>query len=307
MANKFDLLNQDSKLVEHTETAKSDGTTDVVTSGLTPNTTYSKWRLAYAGQDSVAAAIADFRTADVVAGAPTLAVTAGDGQVSLSVTDGANSGSAITDRTVYWSNGTNTGIVDLKTGLTGVATGLTNGTEYTFQATVKNGAGESAKSVAVKAKPAPAQPAPAPAQPAPAQPAPAQPAPATTAPNLALGTATAFTMTGDGSENEIKRMYSLSKPIAKGTTITADFDIASTKAEGNCMIQLINGSWQVISSAPLTAGKQHQSYTVTADADYSEGVQLRLDKSTSTVTVSNFTISESSKKAPADSTTTNAS
>ncbi|WP_412475918.1 fibronectin type III domain-containing protein [Levilactobacillus brevis] len=290
MANKFDLLNQNSKLVEHTETAKSDGTTDVVTSGLTPNTTYSKWRLAYAGQDSVAAALADFKTSDVVADAPTLAVTAGDGQVSLSVTDGSNSGSAITDRIVYWSNGTNTGIVDLKTGLTGVATGLTNGTEYTFQATVKNGAGESAKSVAVKAKPAPAQPA-----------------PATTAPNLALGTATAFTMTGDGSENEIKRMYSLSKPIAKGTTITADFDISSTKAEGNCMIQLINGSWQVISSAPLTAGKQHQSYTVTADADYSEGVQLRLDKSTSTVTVSNFIISESSKKAPADSTTTNAS
>lgn len=294
MANKFDLLNQDSKLVEHTETAKSDGTTDVVTSGLTPNTTYSKWRLAYAGQDSVAAALADFRTADVVADAPTLAVTAGDGQVSLSVTDGANSGSTITDRIVYWSNGTNTGIVDLKTGLTGVATGLTNGTEYTFQATVKNGAGESAKSVAVKATPAP-------------KPAPAQPAPATTDSNLALGTATAFTMTGDGSENEIKRMYSLSKPIAKGTTVTADFDIASTKAEGNCMIQLINGSWQVISSAPLTAGKQHQSYTITTDADYSEGVQLRLDKSTSTVTVSNFTISESSKKAPADSTTTNAS
>lgn len=153
MANKFDLLDQDSKLVEHTETAKSDGTTDVIASGLTPNTTYSKWGLAYAGQDSAATSLADFKTADVVAEAPTLAVTAGDGQVSLSVTDGANSGSAITDRAVYWSDGTNTGSVDLKTELTGVATGLTNGTEYTFQATVKNGAGESAKSVAVKATP----------------------------------------------------------------------------------------------------------------------------------------------------------
>lgn len=153
MANKFDLLDQDSKLVDHTETAKSDGTTDVVASGLTPNTTYSKWGLAYSGQDSAATALADFKTSDVVAEAPTLTATAGDGQVSLSVTDGTNLGSAITDRVVYWSDGTNTGSVDLKTELTGIATGLTNGTEYTFQATVKNGAGESAKSVAVKATP----------------------------------------------------------------------------------------------------------------------------------------------------------
>ncbi|MGI1726925.1 hypothetical protein [Pediococcus acidilactici] len=113
--------------------------------------------------------------------------------------------------------------------------------------------------------------------------------------NLAVGTDTPFTMTGDGSENEIKRMYSLSKPIAKGTTVTADFDIESTKAEGNYMVQFANEPWQVISSAPLTAGTQHQSYTVTADADYSDGIQLRMDKSTSTVTVSNFVISESSK------------
>ncbi|WP_353894905.1 hypothetical protein [Pediococcus pentosaceus] len=113
--------------------------------------------------------------------------------------------------------------------------------------------------------------------------------------NLALGTDTPFTMTGDGSENEIKRMYSTSKPIAKGTTVTVDFDIASTKAEGNYMVQFANEPWQVISSAPLTAETQHQSYTVTADADYSEGIQMRMDKSTSTVTVSNFTISESSK------------
>ena len=287
MTNKFDLLNQDSKLVEHTEAAKSDGTTDVVTSGLTPNTTYSKWKLAYAGQDSVAAALADFRTADVAPGAPTLAVTAGDGQVSLSVTDGANSGSAITDRTVYWSNGTNTGIVDLKTGLTGVATGLTNGTEYTFQATVKNGAGESAKSVAVKTKPTPAQPAPAP------KPTPAQPAPATAVSNLALGTDTPFTMNGTGSKNEFKRMYSLSKPIAKGTKVTAAFDIASTKAEGNYMVQFAGGAWQTISSAPLTVGTQHLSYTITADDNYSDGIQLRLDKSTSTLTISNFTINAS--------------
>jgi hypothetical protein len=113
--------------------------------------------------------------------------------------------------------------------------------------------------------------------------------------NLALGTDTAFTMTGDSSENQIKRMYSLSKPIAKGTKVTADFDIASTKSEGDYMIQFIGGSWQTISSAPLTVGTQHLSYTITADDNYSDGIQLRLDKSTSAVTISNFTISESSK------------
>lgn len=113
--------------------------------------------------------------------------------------------------------------------------------------------------------------------------------------NLLVGADTPFTMTGTGAENEIKRMYSLAKPISKGTKVTADFDIESTKAEGNYMIQFIDGSWQVISSAPLADGKQHQSYTVTVDADYSDGIQLRLDKSTATVTVSNFTISESSK------------
>lgn len=113
--------------------------------------------------------------------------------------------------------------------------------------------------------------------------------------NLALGTDIPFTMTGTGAENEIKRMYSTSKPIAKGTTVTIAFDVESTKAEGDYMIQFVGGSWQVISSAPLTVGTQHQSYTVTADADYSEGIQMRMDKSTSAVTVSNFVISESSK------------
>lgn len=113
--------------------------------------------------------------------------------------------------------------------------------------------------------------------------------------NLALGTDIPFTMTGTGAENEIKRMYSTSKPIAKGTTVTIAFDVESTKAEGDYMVQFVGGSWQVISSAPLTTGTQHQSYTVTADADYSDGIQMRMDKSTSAVTVSNFVISESSK------------
>ncbi|WPC18528.1 hypothetical protein N6G94_10200 (plasmid) [Pediococcus inopinatus] len=114
--------------------------------------------------------------------------------------------------------------------------------------------------------------------------------------NLALGTATAFKMTGNGSENNASQMYSISKKIVSGTTVTVAFDIASTNATGNYTIQFINGSWQAITGAPLTAGTQHQSFTLVTSGDQSDGVQLRLNNSTSDVTVSNFIISESSKE-----------
>ena len=114
--------------------------------------------------------------------------------------------------------------------------------------------------------------------------------------NLALGTAKPFVMTGNGSQNNCGNMYSLSKTIAKGTTVTITFDIASTNATGIYTIQLIGGNWQGTANPSLTIGTQHQSYTITTTTDYSGGVQLRLDNSTSTVTISNFIISESSKE-----------
>ncbi|XRC41343.1 phage tail protein [Lactiplantibacillus plantarum] len=117
--------------------------------------------------------------------------------------------------------------------------------------------------------------------------------------NLALGTATAFTMTGSGSTNNAKHMYSTSSTIAKGTTITVTFDIASTNSTGTYVIQFSNGTWQSAIGAnnlPLVSGTQHHSYTFTTTDDFSTGLQLRLDNATGTVTVSNFIISESSKE-----------
>lgn len=111
-------------------------------------------------------------------------------------------------------------------------------------------------------------------------------------PNLALGTATAFKMTGNGTENNSGDMYLLSSTIPKGTTITVGFDVTSTDATGVYNIRLPGGAWQSFVTAPLFSGKQHQSYTIVTANDYTR-VGIRLDNSTSTVTVSNFIISES--------------
>lgn len=117
--------------------------------------------------------------------------------------------------------------------------------------------------------------------------------------NLALGTATPFKMTGNGSTNNAKHMYSTSGTIAKGTTVTVTFDITSTKSGGTYVIQFSGGSWQTVlgvGGLPLVSGTQHQSYTFATTADFPDGVQLRLDNVTSDVTVSNFIITESSKE-----------
>lgn len=117
--------------------------------------------------------------------------------------------------------------------------------------------------------------------------------------NLALGTATPFKMTGNGSTNNANHMYSTSGTIPKGTTITVTFDITSTKSGGTYVIQFIGGSWQTVlgpGSLPLVSGTQHHSCTFTTTSDFPDGVQLRLDNSTSDVTISKFIISESSKE-----------
>ncbi|AYH91924.1 hypothetical protein HOU39_gp030 [Lactobacillus phage Iacchus] len=113
-------------------------------------------------------------------------------------------------------------------------------------------------------------------------------------PNLALGTATPFTMTGNGSENNADYMYHLSRKIAKGTTVTVAFDITTQNPTGKYTFQFAGGLWQgVYPALPLVSGTHHQSYTIVTDNDYSDGVRLRLYNSTETVTVSNFIISES--------------
>ncbi|MFW4406536.1 phage tail protein [Lactiplantibacillus paraplantarum] len=114
--------------------------------------------------------------------------------------------------------------------------------------------------------------------------------------NLALGTATAFKMTGNGSENNVGYMYHLSRTIAKGTTLTVAFDITTQNPTGNYTVQFAGGLWQGSDQYLMTSGTQHHSYTLVTNDDYSDVVQLRLDNSTAAVTVSNFIISESSKE-----------
>lgn len=120
--------------------------------GLSPNTTYKGYQATYAGK-SIKTAFPDFTTLDVVSGAPTLAVTPGDGKVNVTLTAGANAGSDVTDYKVYYTDGKTPLTMDLKNSLTGTITGLTDGTEYTFQATAINGTGESDKSSSVTGTP----------------------------------------------------------------------------------------------------------------------------------------------------------
>ncbi|MGV6878055.1 hypothetical protein ACT5NT_06555 [Lactiplantibacillus plantarum] len=114
--------------------------------------------------------------------------------------------------------------------------------------------------------------------------------------NLALGTATAFKMNGNGSENNSGYMYALSKTIASGTTVTISFDITTQNPTGDYSSQFAGGNWQGSDVYPMKSGTQHHSYTLVTSSDYTDGVRLRLDNSTATVTVSNFIISESSKE-----------
>ena len=145
MAN-FDIYdNTGAKIIDNQSSPLS-------ISGIKPNTKVSGYQLAYAGE-TAKTPISDFTTLDVVPSAPSVSATAGQGKIDVTVTDGANTGSAVTDRVVYYTDGTTTNTLDLKTALTGSITGLTADTEYTIQATVENGAGESAKSTAVKATP----------------------------------------------------------------------------------------------------------------------------------------------------------
>ena len=117
--------------------------------------------------------------------------------------------------------------------------------------------------------------------------------------NLALGTATAFKMTGNGAGNQGQTSYGFSKVISQGTVVTIAFDISSTDGAGTFAVQF-NGydsgsSWQYISGGDLIKGTKHVSVTLTTEANHAH-VYFRLDNATGTVTISNFIISESSKE-----------
>ncbi|MCV3330511.1 gp58-like family protein [Pediococcus pentosaceus] len=122
--------------------------------------------------------------------------------------------------------------------------------------------------------------------------------------NLALGTATVFTMTGENRSNQVQDgCYGFSSVIPLGTVVTISFDVSSSTGVGDFTMQFYGGepdgkpasSWQIISEGSLVNGTKHISVTLTTDSDHLH-VRPRLDNATGTVTISNFIISESSKE-----------
>ena len=96
---------------------------------------------------------------DVIPAAPTLQATAGDGKISVKIVAGEDEGSAGKTGTIYYTDGTTAKTKTLTPGYAGVISSLTNGTEYSLQATITNDVGESPKSATVTVTPEAASPA----------------------------------------------------------------------------------------------------------------------------------------------------
>lgn len=91
---------------------------------------------------------------DEVPGVPTLKIVAGSASVNYTITDGVNNGSPIIQYHIYWTSASGNGTYGIHLDeKTGTIPNLVSGTEYTFQLTATNRAGESARTVAIKATP----------------------------------------------------------------------------------------------------------------------------------------------------------
>lgn len=96
---------------------------------------------------------------DVIPAAPTLQATAGDGKISVKIVAGEDEGTAGKTGTIYYTDSTTAKTKTLTPGYAGVISSLTNGKEYSLQATVTNDVGESPKSTTVTVTPEAAPPA----------------------------------------------------------------------------------------------------------------------------------------------------
>ena len=96
---------------------------------------------------------------DVIPAAPTLQATPDDGKISVKIVAGEDEGSAGKTGTIYYTDSTTAKTKTLTPGYAGVISNLINGTEYSLQATITNGVGESPKSPTVKVTPVAAPPA----------------------------------------------------------------------------------------------------------------------------------------------------
>lgn len=123
--------------------------------------------------------------------------------------------------------------------------------------------------------------------------------------NLALGTVTSYIKTGVGTSNNWSKMYSLSEnnELSQGDKVTVSFDLTVVNAGGTFYIQFSNdgnvgGIWDSLTTTTtLTDGVTHfeRTISISGTPNATKGVNLRLDNSTSTVTISNFKLEKGNK------------
>lgn len=115
--------------------------------------------------------------------------------------------------------------------------------------------------------------------------------------NLLLKTYQPFSMTGDNTTNQFRQMYALSRRLEKGTTVTLSFDAVSTASTNFSILNngKDGGCWTGFSDTVDTT-KKHFVETITLDGFADLGVNMRLDKvpSTVTITVSNMKLEKGS-------------
>lgn len=117
--------------------------------------------------------------------------------------------------------------------------------------------------------------------------------------NLALGTATPITFTGQNIDNQAKVGYQFSNVIPLGTVVTVTFDVSSTTGVGEFVMQFYGNdsgsNWQTIAKDNLVNGTKHVSVTLTTAGTHLH-IYPRINFATGDISFSNFIISESSKE-----------
>lgn len=110
--------------------------------------------------------------------------------------------------------------------------------------------------------------------------------------NLLLKTYKPFSITGDNTDNQAVLMYSLSRRLEKGTTLTLSFDAVSTAPAPFYILNAgwNGGTWMSYINDIVGTTKKHYVATITLDGFSESGLNFRFNSvpSTVTVTVSNM-------------------
>ncbi|AYH92094.1 hypothetical protein [Lactobacillus phage Dionysus] len=120
-------------------------------------------------------------------------------------------------------------------------------------------------------------------------------------PNLALGTTTAVSITGENKTNQAFVSYAISPYIPRGETFTVSCDVSSTDGIGTFIFQAYGtdsgSSWQQWTNGNLKKGSQHVTATLVSEGNIAH-FYPRFDNATGTITISNFIISNSDTEIP---------